>query len=96
MILLKRLLFVTLLVVFFGCLLANVGTELNYAWYLPHSPRPESGRVFRVTINHGTRVYLTKQELDPLHFVHGPLFAVMSADFAVIGLWKVFGKNVWN
>jgi hypothetical protein len=83
MILLKRLLFVTLLVVFFGCLLANVGTELNYAWYLPHSPRPESGRVFRVTINHGTRVY-------------GPLFAVMSADFAVIGLWKVFGKNVWN
>jgi hypothetical protein len=72
--------------IFLGCLVANIGTELSYAWSLPPSADPEPDRVFGVTIHHGTHVYVTQRELDRLRFVEGPLFAVMLADFAVIGL----------
>ncbi len=92
----KRSLLVALVLIFFGCLLATIGTELDDAWYRPGSPDPQSGRIFEVVINHGTHVYLTQSERDRLRFVKGPLFAFLLVDFAVIGLWKAFGGNIWN
>jgi hypothetical protein len=92
----RRVLLAFLVTLFLGCLFVSVGTELYYASYRPETAQPENGRTLRVTLNHGSHVYLTQQESDRLDFVKGPLLLIMMADFAAIGLWKVFKKDLWN
>lgn len=66
----KSALFV--LVVFFCLgLLSNVYIHLSYAARMPRSPQPTTGRTFAINVNHGTLVYVNRDELKEARFVFG-------------------------
>jgi len=92
----KRIIVVVLLSIFFISLFAHVGIELSYASNKPPSPQTETGRVFRITINHGSTVYVSQEELQRLHSVQTAAVCAMLASFIGIGILKVSVRNIWN
>jgi biopolymer transport protein ExbD len=92
----KRIVVVILLSVFFISLFAHVGIELSYASNKPRSPQTETGRVLRISINHGSTVYVNPEELQRLHSVQTTAVYAMLASFLGIGILKLSVKDVWN
>jgi hypothetical protein len=60
-----------LIIVFCAGLLAGVYIHLSYAASMPRIPDPITGRVIRITVNHGTVVYVTRQEFERAEWVFG-------------------------
>jgi hypothetical protein len=54
-----------------GVFTVAAGAYLNveYASTMPRSPQPSVGRIYKVFVNHGTTVYINKQEFERLNFV---------------------------
>jgi biopolymer transport protein ExbD len=92
----KRIVLITLLIFFCGALFAHVGIELSYASDKPRSAQTETGRVFPVTINHGSTVYVSQDELRRLHSVQTAAVYAMLASFVGIGILKLSVKDIWN
>jgi hypothetical protein len=60
---------VTLLLGFSACVFSQIYLHEDYSSRMPTSPRPESGRVYRIMVNHGAVRYVTSEELARAHFV---------------------------
>ena len=88
---------VSILVVFFFIgLLVSVHTELDYAQKLPGTPQAETGRVIRMTVNHGSVIYATHKEWEHYHHVEALSTCVMLISFIGLGIFKLSFKNAWN
>ncbi len=85
-----------LLTIFFVSLLVHVGIELNYASHKPQSPQPQTGRVIRIIINHGSTVYVSQEELHRFTSVQTTALCAMLASFIGIGVLKLSVRNIWN
>jgi hypothetical protein len=66
---------------FVFCLVVSILTQLGYSDYMPRSPQPETGRIYRVEVgNHGRSAirYVSRKELDFVEFARklfpGPAF----------------------
>lgn len=92
----KRIIVVALVSIFFISLFAHVGIELSYASNKSRSPQTETGRVFRITINHGSTVYVSQEELQRLHSVQTTAVCAMLASFVGIGILKLSSRKIWN
>ena len=44
--------------------------DLTYSDRMPSSPQPEAGRTYRIVVNHGFVVYVTRDEFDRATFIH--------------------------
>ena len=60
-----------LIAVFCAGLFSNVFIHLSYWSNMPRTPDPARGRVLLIKVNHGTMVYVSRQELDRARFVFG-------------------------
>lgn len=82
--------------VFFLTLAANVYIDLDYAYTMPKSPQAGSGRVYRIMVNHGTLVYVTRQEFARANFVFHDLFNVGTFCFFSIFFLTVDLRELWR
>jgi hypothetical protein len=66
--------------------------HLSYGASMPRAPQPENGRIHRLSVNHGTLVYVNQHELDRANFV--------LHDISIFGMCSVlalaFIKQYWN
>lgn len=91
---LTRTLFALLAVVFMGAILWGVYIHLHYAYDMPNSPQPETGRVYRITVNHGFVVYVTKHDFERADFVLNKVFWVGMGCFVALACLKVYSKHL--
>jgi hypothetical protein len=87
---LKKAVVATLFTVFSISILWGVFIHINYAYTKPRLPQPETGRIHRITVNHGYVVYVTEGELRRAHFVLNDVFWVGMASFVVLGFIRVY------
>jgi hypothetical protein len=66
-------------------LAASIYIPFHYAAVMPQSPQPETGRVYRITVQYGAVVYVNKQELDRRDFVKYDLTTL-----SVVGMLVLF------
>jgi hypothetical protein len=92
----KRIAVVSLISIFFLSLFTHVGIELSYASYKPRFPQAETGRVIRITINHGSTVYVSQEELRRLSSVQAIAVSAMVLSFIGMGILKLSVKNIWS
>jgi hypothetical protein len=92
----KRVALISLMSIFFFSLVTHVGIELSYASYKPQSPQVETGRVNRITINHGSVVYVSQKELRRFKSVQTAALGAMLVSFIGIGILKLSVKDIWN
>jgi hypothetical protein len=78
---------------FFVGLLLNVGIELTYAGDKPSLPDISRSRIIRMTINHGSIIYVNDEELKTYNSVKTLTFCVMLVSFAGAGLLKAFASD---
>ena len=76
---------------FIASFLWNVGIELGYAGNKPRTPDVASGRVIQLTINHGTKNYVSENELQVYDLSKEVTLGVMFLSVAGAGFLKVFG-----
>lgn len=77
---------------FAASMLWAIFIHLSYDHKMPQAPQPDTGRVYRMTVNHGDVVYVTKGELDRAQFVLNKVFWVGMACFGVLIILKVRWK----
>jgi hypothetical protein len=92
----KRFAVISLISIFFLSLFTHVAIELSYASHKPRLPQAETGRVIRITINHGSTVYVSEEELRRLTSVQATAVGAMLVSFIGIGILKLSVKNIWN
>ena len=89
----KRWIMWILVSLFFAGLLSNVGIELAYAGSKPRAPDVTRGEVIRLTVNHGSEIYVNERELKDYEFVKNLTWVTMLISFAGAGFLKVFGSK---
>jgi hypothetical protein len=47
-----------------ACLLWSTYIEFDVAFRMPASPQPDTGRIYRIFVNHGYERYVTRAELE--------------------------------
>ncbi len=92
----KRVAVISLISIFFISLFTHVAIELSYASYKPRFPQAETGRVIRITINHGSTVYVSREELRRLSSVQTTAVVAMLVSFIGMGILKLSVRNIWN
>lgn len=70
-------------IVFFT-LAASIYIPFHYAAAMPHSPQPETGRIYRITAQYGAVVYVNKRELDRRDFVRYDMMTVSGVSVLVL------------
>jgi hypothetical protein len=90
---LKQALLAILGILFCVAIFSTVYIHLSYGAKMPKDPQPEVGRTYQITVNHGTRVYVTKQELERAEFVFRTMPYVAIICFAAFGIIKFYFKD---
>jgi len=67
MVIIRKTLIVLLLSIFFAELGTVIFLNISYSSHLPGVPNEQSGRIYRMSVNHGFVVYGTKQESQRLN-----------------------------
>ena len=93
---LKRIIVVSLICIFFLGLFADVGIELAYSFAKPRIPESETGRVLQLTINHGSKVYVSQAELLKYCSIQSAGTLSMLGSFLGVAVLKLSFKNIWN
>ncbi len=86
----KRWIMWALVVLFFAALLVNVGIELSYAQNKARNPNAAKAEVIKLTINHGSEIYVSERELNVYTGTKSVTILVMLVSFAGAGLMKAF------
>jgi hypothetical protein len=73
--------------------LAGVYLDVRYAYTMPREPQPQFGRVFRVVVNHGTVVYVNKEEFDRMNFIEYDLMPISGVGALVAYFIKTHKKH---
>ena len=84
---------IVLISVFIVAVLSTIYIHLDYASRMPSAPRPEVGRIYRMTVNHGTVVYVTRDEFKRAHVIVDKLFLVGMAAFFILMLSKLYSQG---
>jgi hypothetical protein len=87
---------VDICLLFFVGLLLNVGIELTYAGNKPRVPDITSNRNIRMTVNHGSIIYVNEEELQTYNSGQTLTLCVMLVSVVGAGLLKVFASNATN
>ena len=74
------------------CLAAAVYLDIHYAYTMPRSAQPETGRIYPLCVSHGTVVYVNQRELRYADFVFHDLMTLFGIG-AILGFvlkfrWK--------
>jgi len=80
--------------IFLFTVAAGIYIHIHYAYTMPQSPQPQTGRVYRIMVKHGTVVYVSKQEFDRANFVFHGLFDVGVVCFGLLAFLKVRLKKL--
>jgi len=89
----RRLLLIVFVVGFTGCLFWQVWLDVIYSTQMPKSPQPESGRIYEISVNHGTIVHIRREELARATFVFEKLLWIEFACLAGIGVLRVYYRE---
>src|SRR3954471_19525608 len=81
-----------LAMVFIAGLLSNVGIELFYAGDKPPTPDVLTGRTIRLTVNHGSTIYVSDRELHLYDLVKRTTVVAMVISFGGIALLKILAS----
>lgn len=60
---------ILLVCVFIISLILIIYLDVNYSYEKPHSPQVEVGRIYELNINHGSIIYVNREELEKRNFV---------------------------
>jgi len=52
-----------------ACVLSQIYIDISYDYQMPASPQPETGRVYRIAVNHGDVRYVSQKEFERADFV---------------------------
>ncbi len=89
----RRILVIFLATTFLFTVAANIYIHIHYSDVMPESPQAQTGRIYRLVVNHGYVVYVNKQELDRANFVFYDLFGAGAACFGLLGLLRLRFKK---
>ena len=78
---------------FFACILWQTWINLGYSHQMPASPQQETGRVYRIEVNHGAVRYVTREEFARANFALNYLYLIEFSLLAVVG---VLGKKFYR
>jgi hypothetical protein len=70
----RKTLIVFLVVSVFSSILAFTYIHISYGTSMPRTPQPDAGRIYPLSVNHGTKVYVNRKELDRANFVVHKVF----------------------
>jgi hypothetical protein len=85
----RRVLAVVLVTGFMTCVFSQIYVEISYDYQMPAVPRPETGRIHRIRVNHGDVRYVSQKEFDRAHFIRYKLVLLEIALFAAFMILRV-------
>lgn len=85
----RRALLIFLAAIFLFAVALGIYIHVHYSGVMPHSPQLQTGRIYRMVLNHGSAVYVNKQELDRADFVFYDLFSVGVVCFGLLAFLRL-------
>src|ERR1700732_2076667 len=86
----------TLIVLLVVCVLASIRIftyiHLSYGASMPRTSEPDVGRIYPLRVNHGTLVYVSREELDRANFVFHTVFFLGACSVLALA----FIKQYWD
>ena len=82
-----------LLVIFCVGVFSEVYVHLSYSANMPRTPDPATGKVFRITVNHGTVVYVTQREFERAKWLFGTGSYLTFGAGLLLALVKVYTQR---
>jgi hypothetical protein len=70
--------------------------DVHYAYTMPQTPQPQTGKIYPISVLHGSRVYVNKQELAQANFVFHDLFNVATASFFLLFFLVADLPELWR
>lgn len=67
--------------------------DLTYAFWMPSSPQPGQGRIYRLVVSHGSVVYVNENELHRAEFAFDWIFLVGIICVGLLGICLVYWKE---
>jgi len=61
---------------------------------MPRTPEQQTGRIYEISVNHGTVVYVTKDELARAEFVLDKMMVAQFFVFMAIGYLRIRYKDL--
>jgi len=90
----RRALVILLATVFLFCVSWQLWIHLSYSANMPRSPEPDTGRIYRVVVNHGAEVYVTRAELNWCDFAQNETYWIEFSILGLLGYLRVRYKNL--
>lgn len=75
---------------------ASIYYDFHYAYTMPQTPQPQSGRIYPISVLHGSRVYVNKRELSRADFVFHDLFNIATASFFLLFFLTADLRELWR
>jgi cell division protein YceG involved in septum cleavage len=88
----RQTLIVLLVVTVFASILTCAYIHISYGASMPRTPQPEAGRIYLLRVNHGTLVYVNREELDRANFVFHTIFLLGMCSVLALA----FIKQYWD
>jgi hypothetical protein len=82
-----------LIVIFCTGLLLNIYIHMSYSAYMPRTPDPTTGRTARISVNHGSLVYLTPQEFKRAKWILGVGFQITFVVGVLMALVRIYWEE---
>ena len=79
---------------FMACVLSQIYIDISYDSQMPASPQPETGRVYRIAVNHGDVRYVSQKEFERAHFVRYKMVLPEVLLFAALGILRARYKEL--
>jgi hypothetical protein len=90
---LRKLVISTLSVIALLLVLWPPYIDLTYAFWMPTSPQPDQGRIYRLVVNHGSVVYVNETELHRAEFAFTWIFLIGIICGGILGLCLAYWKE---
>jgi len=90
--LVRQTMIVLLVITVFASILTVTYIHLSYGASMPRTPQPGVGRIYLLRVNHGTLVYVNREELDRANFVFHTVFLLGMCSVLALA----FIKQYWD
>ncbi|HXH51509.1 MAG TPA: hypothetical protein VNM47_19390 [Terriglobia bacterium] len=92
----KKTLAAALATTFMATIATCIYFDVHYAYTMPQAPQPQTGRIYPISVLHGSRVYVNKQELAHANFVFHELFNVATVSFFLLFFLIADLRELWR
>lgn len=92
----KKTLAAVMAVIFMVTIATCIYFDVHYAYTMPQTPQPQTGKIYPISVLHGSRVYVNKQELAQANFVFHDLFNVATASFFLLFFLVADLPELWR